>query len=984
MAKLLQINTARSRASLDLAIDYALKKSIDIICITEPPKLWEGKLLGTPGFEQSCNANAVILFNRRLNKTHAVNTNTQYTSCICIEDIAIVCVYCPPNMDSDAPFDEVREIASCHSKMLLTGDFNCRTSDTSSLPLRNRDHEFEYLIYDLGVKMENSTVPTLIHQGRETINDYTLTRGCTIAEWQVLVDEESLSDHRYISFKMSTEATLDKWLRYKIDEEKLAAQIEDCPFLVWNAESIEEVHFKAETVTNWLTHCMDLCTSTTEIRSQVYWWTDNLQKIKEEIKKVRRKRFRTADENSRILLAEKLKELRLSLRNGIAKEKIKKWREFTSLSHPWGQPYKLVVKPKEGSGVHPHLQMDNGRVTTTEEEAIRYLMQVKFPTAAPPLEVDESSLTENEFEPEITREEVATALKSSKNRSAPGPDRINYKTLKIVNMKHPSLFQKLFNECLKFSVFPSVWKEGKVVWLRKLGKDERTAGAYRPLTLLSTLGKTMEKIIAVRVKNTVQLSPAQYGFVKGRSTEDCLHSVLEEVRCRRNAHHYTAMVALDIAGAFDHVSWPHTVAELRRKGVSMNITRMIQSYFQERIITGNKGIQRRALCCGCPQGSVLGPLLWNVGYDCVLSKAESHGLKCFAYADDTLLVISAASRKELATRVEEAIKIIRETMRTLNLELNIGKTEILVFGNVINTSPITITVDIAGTMVTSGEWMKYLGVIIDWRLCWTPHIKYLVKKSEKTLPKILSLCQNTFGYSTEARKTMLHGTVGGYFRYAASCYAHVLVRAENRKIVSKIHQKMATCIGRLYRTTSYLGACAITGQVPMALDVIGRSILSNARKNRPIKWSGLKKADKEVPRLEDHVGREIQRVWQKWWDDYKESLWTKTLIPTVRYQTPEVDFYVAQALSGHGCFRAYRKRIRRHPTGLCPLCSNCLETAEHVLTVCPRFAAGRLVPLDWREMNTRAYMRKTVQTLWKEEQEEERRKKGPYPPSRDG
>ena len=218
---------------------------------------------------------------------------------------------------------------------------------------------------------------------------------------------------------------------------------------------------------------------------------------------------------------------------------------------------------------------------------------------------------------------------------------------------------------------------------------------------------------------------------------------------------------------------------------------------------------------------------------------------------------------------------------------------------------------------------------------------------------------------------MLQGTVGAYFQYGATCFATAFLRPENKKKMNKIHKSMNTCIGRLYKTSSYLGSCAITGQPPMSLDVLARSIVTATKKGWPVKWAIMRKP-KENEDLLPHLDNEIRRIWQDWWDNSPSSKWTRELIPKVSFSTPEVDFYSGQALTDHGCFRAYRKKIKKTNNGMCPECPLSEETARHVLRECPRFAVNRPKTLDWKNPNTMTYMRETIQKLWSIEQWETR------------
>lgn len=75
----------------------------------------------------------------------------------------------------------------------------------------------------------------------------------------------------------------------------------------------------------------------------------------------------------------------------------------------------------------------------------------------------------------------------------------------------------------------------------------------------------------------------------------------------------------------------------------------------------------------------------------------------------------------------------------------------------------------------SSRTLKYLGVILDDKLSWEWHSRYVFKKATAALPKIAALARNTFGYSSEARKIMLVGTIGAYVNYASAAWAHVLI-----------------------------------------------------------------------------------------------------------------------------------------------------------------------------------------------------------------
>lgn len=103
---------------------------------------------------------------------------------------------------------------------------------------------------------------------------------------------------------------------------------------------------------------------------------------------------------------------------------------------------------------------------------------------------------------------------------------MNYKTLKIFNKCSPYILAELYSYCLEYGVFPAVWKTGNVVWLPKSDKSLATHNGYRLITLLSTLGKVLERVIVKAINEHLEvnsiISPRQYGFRRHKGTENGL------------------------------------------------------------------------------------------------------------------------------------------------------------------------------------------------------------------------------------------------------------------------------------------------------------------------------------------------------------------------------------------------------------------------------------------------------------------------------
>ena len=158
---------------------------------------------------------------------------------------------------------------------------------------------------------------------------------------------------------------------------------------------------------------------------------------------------------------------------------------------------------------------------------------------------------------------------------------------------------------------------------------------------------------------------SQYGFRKGRGTEECIIKASKSIEKMRKSSNFTAAISLDIQGAFDHLLWKCVMEVLSKYGVPYHLRRMYASYFRERSVyfaSATRKINR-----GCPQGSVVGPFLWNLGYNLILTWLKYAWIKHYCYADDTLLLLTSASEAELKKRVCDIITKMSRRMSNLGL-----------------------------------------------------------------------------------------------------------------------------------------------------------------------------------------------------------------------------------------------------------------------------------------------------------------------------
>ncbi|GHJ61407.1 hypothetical protein NOK12_39250 [Nocardioides sp. OK12] len=176
-------------------------------------------------------------------------------------------------------------------------------------------------------------------------------------------------------------------------------------------------------------------------------------------------------------------------------------------------------------------------------------------------------------------------IRSLRNGKAPGPDLIEVCVLKRAFSVIPTQFTDLFNGCLKWGIFPSIWKEGSLrALLKGADKDAEDPKSYRPICLLSVIGKVLERLLKLRLSETSlapgKLSDKQFGFVQGRSTEDAIVEMRRIVSA--SSRRYVIALLFDISGAFDNVWWPLVLKALRDRDCPRNVFNVMTSYFADR------------------------------------------------------------------------------------------------------------------------------------------------------------------------------------------------------------------------------------------------------------------------------------------------------------------------------------------------------------------------------------------------------------------
>lgn len=161
-----------------------------------------------------------------------------------------------------------------------------------------------------------------------------------------------------------------------------------------------------------------------------------------------------------------------------------------------------------------------------------------------------------------------------------------------------------------------------MVLLKKPKKEGNSPSDFRPICLINSMAMIFEKLIHSSLSDEIAslggLSDRQYGFRKGRSTVQVIQYMMDIVyNARQGSRHMRRIlivVMMDIKNTFNSLSWDWILTVLREKGVSNYLVRIIQEYLMEREVLyyAEDSLVKLKMNRGVPQGSIIGPLLWNL------------------------------------------------------------------------------------------------------------------------------------------------------------------------------------------------------------------------------------------------------------------------------------------------------------------------------------------------------------------------------------
>ena len=270
--------------------------------------------------------------------------------------------------------------------------------------------------------------------------------------------------------------------------------------------------------------------------------------------------------------------------------------------------------------------------------------------------------------------------------------------------------------------------------------DAAVASNYRPVSLLPILSKVLERVVQQRlvehIKDHNLLPQEQFAYRKAHSTEDALVYASDRYLAARDKGLHTGVVLVDLSKAFDKVHHETLIADLFSMGVHGTALNWFRNYLTDRqqvvTVRGAQPTKPVKCTCGVPQGSVLGPILFALYTRNVPDIIEAQGAVCQIYADDILFDYSSRSLSTISNCLSDTVSALANWLSNRHLILNSKKTKVLCISSS-SRSTANIQVTCNGQQLEQTASARYLGVILDDKLSWTPHVDHVVGKVSSKL-----------------------------------------------------------------------------------------------------------------------------------------------------------------------------------------------------------------------------------------------------------
>ncbi|UYV61592.1 hypothetical protein LAZ67_1005454 [Cordylochernes scorpioides] len=405
---------------------------------------------------------------------------------------------------------------------------------------------------------------------------------------------------------------------------------------------------------------------------------------------------------------------------------------------------------------------------------------------------------------------------------------------------------------------------------------------------------------------------------------------LTETILEHKQRELTALIAVDLSGAFDNAWWPAIINRMDLDNVPSSLIQIIQSFLNNKrtvcLSYGGKTVSKN-LTKGCPQGSPLSPLLWNILLNDILMNFKSTNAEIICYADDISIICWHYNLEGLKTELVNTLNYVTQWCRSNKLKINPGKTNLIHFHNFHR-----FQLEFQKTVIKPSNEIKILGMKLSnhrfrTKINFTPHINEILHKAHRMKNLLFSLSGKIWDINSNKRLILYKTLIRPILTYGAEIWFYQINNRCKQKLNSTQYQ-IVLWATRSFKTSSS-NCVHCLAEIPFLTDFI---------ESRLIKYELDQLSEEDQRTFSPHSPSIINGFLRTRMEDMFSNtsdhfrLFYPLGIP--KYFRP--DFYNVQSVTGHGNFGDFLFRIGAIDDPGC-LCGKRKQDSSHLLLECPIF-----------------------------------------------
>lgn len=733
-------------------------------------------------------------------------------------------IYRPPD---DSNFDSFFEcldnylisIVKGHRSIILTGDFNI---DKQKHPLEF--HTFSDLLFSYGLEIKIDA-PTRISVHSDSCLDNFLTN---IHNSTFSVIQPFVSDHHAILLEMPICNVINHGNEIEFRDISHQNIVELRTRLSWenwdDVFSVTSVNSIYDNLVGTVSHCFDIACPVKKIRKKstrknLTWLTDDIVRMKTQLKNLYSDWVVTRCERKKI----EYNDLKKRYRKKILDAKASHISQLIKASdNPTKTSWNVInsFRPNSSTRNEPNISLEIDGVVQHDPVEVCKIFNNHFLCS-------NSNLTHHVFVPQQAQNlpfelsffepfsfnELRKIVSSMKNKNSSGLDGISSKIIKLCFNEMEAPLLHLVNASLSQGIFPDGGKHAIVKPIFK--KDSRhTPQNYRPISLLPTVSKILEKAVSVRLMQFFEdhtlFFSNQFGYQKNKSTKLALIDFVNKCIDALEGGDTAVSCFIDLSKAFDCVNHSILINKLELLGVKGSALGWLTSYLCNRKqqttinFTSETGLKKQFYSpiadnsWGVPQGSILGPILFLVYINDISSCSSIPPESLTIFADDTSLFIRNKNISLLERETFDRLNVLAQYFSDINLNINSKKTNFMF----IATSQKRRNQDRAGIpspsvvlddeVLEESSFVDYLGVRLDDGLSWTDH----VDKLASTIASNIFVLRNLAVFNNMSLcKLVYFSLIESHLRYSIVLWG--LSSKLNLNRIFVLQKKAIRCMSRL-------------------------------------------------------------------------------------------------------------------------------------------------------------------------------------------